>query len=343
MTIFYEPLAKVYKAANIADSISDFQGFINDLIKTVEFAEEANLTDPQRTVQLFVDLVGRHEDSFYHFVHSVHAKGEGLFDNLMAWIELFINFVRDGLPSSVSLDFLLPVGGTEREEVLAEVDAIVEYHRKLKLAHHERMKKRLVKGDDLDKDVDAAFVAGVMQNLNLDGVMSDVHDVEAEESEDEADAYSSSEEESVDAPEADEAPQQAGGPGEPAVPVRQGRKKDRVQIDPPRLHHIPQLVPVFVELVSRVSCMFLPREPSLIDSDRARTGSQRARRGPAEKDWLADRRTLMIDGPCRALPVDRFLVVRKGSRCLQMGFLFPSRCSVEAVTDARFTSLRCAP
>ncbi|POY76521.1 hypothetical protein BMF94_0362 [Rhodotorula taiwanensis] len=249
VTIFYEPLAKVYKAANIADSISDFQGFINDLIKTVEFAEEANLTDPQRTVQLFVDLVGRHEDSFYHFVHSVHAKGEGLFDNLMAWIELFINFVRDGLPSSVSLDFLLPVGGTEREEVLAEVDAIVEYHRKLKLAHHERMKKRLVKGDDLDKDVDAAFVAGVMQNLNLDGVMSDVHDVEAEESEDEADAYSSSEEESVDAPEADEAPQQAGGPGEPAVPVRQGRKKDRVQIDPPRLHHIPQLVPVFVELV----------------------------------------------------------------------------------------------
>lgn len=40
VTIFYEPLAKVYKAANIADSLSDLQIFINDLIKTVESAED---------------------------------------------------------------------------------------------------------------------------------------------------------------------------------------------------------------------------------------------------------------------------------------------------------------
>lgn len=259
VTIFYEPLAKVYKAANIADSISDFQSFVNDLIKTVEFAEEANLTDPQQVVSLFADLVARHENRFYHFVHSVHSKGEGLFDNLMAWIELFINFVRDGLPSPVSLDFLLPVGGREREEVLAEVDAIVEYHRKLKLAHHERMKKRLVKGTDDDKDVDAAFVAGVMQNLHIDGVMDDVHDVEAEESDEEAADYSSSseEEEEADQVGAEERPVLGAGgrrldqqQQQQAVPSRNGRKKkDRVQIDPPRLVHIPKLVPVFVELV----------------------------------------------------------------------------------------------
>ena len=40
VTIFYEPLAKVYKAANIADSLSNLQIFLNDLIKTVEHAEE---------------------------------------------------------------------------------------------------------------------------------------------------------------------------------------------------------------------------------------------------------------------------------------------------------------
>ena len=43
VTIFYEPLAKVYKAANIADSLSDLQTFLNDLIKTVESAEEGDL------------------------------------------------------------------------------------------------------------------------------------------------------------------------------------------------------------------------------------------------------------------------------------------------------------
>lgn len=37
--IFYTPLAQVYKAANIADSLGDMQNFITDLIKTIESCE----------------------------------------------------------------------------------------------------------------------------------------------------------------------------------------------------------------------------------------------------------------------------------------------------------------
>jgi len=44
VTIFYSPLAQVYKAANIADSLYDLQKFIDDLIKTVESCEEGELT-----------------------------------------------------------------------------------------------------------------------------------------------------------------------------------------------------------------------------------------------------------------------------------------------------------
>lgn len=221
----------------------------------------ANLTDPQRTVQIFVDLVARHESRFYHFVHQVHSKGEGLFDNLMSWIELFINFVRDGLPSPVSLDFLLPVGGKEREDVLKEVDAIVEYHRKLKLAHHERMTKRMTKGKESDRDVDAAFVSSVMDNLHIGSVMDDVNDVEAE------DESSDEEEEEVEYVDSDASSHErvppptvtkSNGPGQkgeppsgPQIP-KKSKKKDRVAIEPPKLFHIPQLVPIFVELVSRL-------------------------------------------------------------------------------------------
>jgi hypothetical protein len=39
ITIFYTPLAQVYRAASIADSLGDMQAFINDLIKTVEQVE----------------------------------------------------------------------------------------------------------------------------------------------------------------------------------------------------------------------------------------------------------------------------------------------------------------
>jgi len=40
ITIFYSPLAQVYKAANIADSFGDLQAFVNDMIRTVEQTEE---------------------------------------------------------------------------------------------------------------------------------------------------------------------------------------------------------------------------------------------------------------------------------------------------------------
>lgn len=43
ITIFYAPLATVYKAANIADSLGDLQNFINDLIRTVEQVDARTL------------------------------------------------------------------------------------------------------------------------------------------------------------------------------------------------------------------------------------------------------------------------------------------------------------
>ncbi len=43
ITIFYAPLAQVYRAASIADSLGDLQNFMNDLIRTVEQTEECTL------------------------------------------------------------------------------------------------------------------------------------------------------------------------------------------------------------------------------------------------------------------------------------------------------------
>ena len=205
-------------------------------------------------MQTFVDLVARHENRFYHFVHQVHSKGEGLFDNLMKWIELFINFVRDGLPSPVSLEFLLPHGGQERTDVLAEVDAVIEYHRKLKSAHHERMKKRLNKGAATEADSDAAFVQGVMANLHISSVMGDVEEVAAGDSDEEQDENEDDRVNSSDDGD-DHGPEDAYASARPKtlIPIpnepKRGAKKDRVPIDPPKLRLVPLLVPVFVEMV----------------------------------------------------------------------------------------------
>lgn len=228
----------------------------------------ANLDNPQQTVQTFVDLVARHEARFYNFVHQVHSKGEGLFDNLMKWIELFINFVRDGLPTSISLEFLLPHTGIQREEVMKEVDQIIEYHRKLKVAQQDKMKRKLLKGNsDANElaekgDPESAFLNDMMDKLQVNPMLEDEFgDEESDEDEDEdEDEESSADEVEETYYEASTTATQVDSPLLPAlVPALSGqlitigaakkKKREKVIIPAPALKHIPLLVPIFIELI----------------------------------------------------------------------------------------------
>ncbi|KIN93038.1 hypothetical protein M404DRAFT_17347 [Pisolithus tinctorius Marx 270] len=188
ITIFYAPLAQVYRAASIADSLGDLQNFINDLIRTVEQTEDLSQTDPTQTVQAFVDLVNRHEQAFYTFVHNVHSKGAGLFDGLMRWIERFLTIARDGVGSGteiegaarkISLETLLPAGDEERAAILEEVDRVARYHYALKVVHEERVRRQFWRsqaggergsGDDADaataKEAEA-FVHSVAREIGI--------------------------------------------------------------------------------------------------------------------------------------------------------------------------------
>ncbi|SNX82586.1 uncharacterized protein MEPE_01292 [Melanopsichium pennsylvanicum] len=212
VTIFYSPLAQVYKLANIADSLSDMQAFITDLIKTVEANEELSYTDPTRTVQVFVDLVERHEGRFYTFVHQVHSKGSGLFDGLMHWIELFINFVRGNERSAeavsqagkvgekaldqlggigeVDLEICLPAGGEERKRALDEIDSLVLYAYRLKFLRELKLRRKLAdrevagvagkligaekkrRADGLSEEDDTAFVGAMVENLGVGDIFT---------------------------------------------------------------------------------------------------------------------------------------------------------------------------
>ncbi|KAH7914336.1 hypothetical protein BJ138DRAFT_1144066 [Hygrophoropsis aurantiaca] len=197
ITIFYAPLAQVYRAASIADSLGDLQNFINDLIKTVEQSEELSQEDPQRTVQIFIDLVQRHEQSFYSFVHKVHSKGEGLFESLMRWIELFLTVVREGLGDPISLEYILPHVGDERKNILAEVDAVTLYHYKLKVAYEDKVRRRFGKAQghhdaDAEDEATQALVHDVVAEINFgELVHGDADALAAEESDDESDEDSS--------------------------------------------------------------------------------------------------------------------------------------------------------
>ncbi|KAF5389109.1 hypothetical protein D9757_004908 [Collybiopsis confluens] len=228
ITIFYSPLAQVYRAASIADSIGDFQNFISDLIKTVEQCEDLTQEDPSRTVKAFIDLIQRHEQSFYSFVHKVHSKGEGLFDSLMRWIELFLTFMREGLGQPISLEYLLPHKGQERAEILAEVDRVALYHYKLKLLYEDKIRRRFgrmqVQNDaDAEDQATKALVDGVVGEISFgDIVQGDAIDVAAEDteddSEDDEDEVSSSTEYETGSEEESDSSKESNGTSPPPPP-----------------------------------------------------------------------------------------------------------------------------
>ncbi|KAG2077394.1 hypothetical protein BDR04DRAFT_1148155 [Suillus decipiens] len=255
ISIFYAPLAQVYRAANIGNSVSDLQNFITDLIRVVEAMEDMSEEDPQATVQTFIDLVGRHEQAFYSFVHKVHANGKGLFESLMQWIEIFLTVVREGLGSPVSLEWLLPHGGQERANMMNEIDEVARYHYKLKIAHEEKVRRRFTRAqghDDADAEDEAtqALVHGVVGEINFgELVQSDALDLAAEETDDESDESSSEYEtdssgsyEDTESEESEEGPTptrsrvQTARPSPHISPVRRPLTPPTLQSPPPSTH-----------------------------------------------------------------------------------------------------------
>lgn len=180
-------------------------------------------------MQAFIDLVQRHEQSFYHFVHKVHAKGEGLFDSLMRWIELFLTLIREGLGEPLSLEFLLPYTGSDRDDVLAEVDQLAMYHYKRKILYETKLRRRfgLAQGQDVDAEEEATriLVDSVIGEIGFGGsVPGDADDVAAEdtdESDESPSAYESNTDDDSDSYETsdDETASLASSPGGQTITV----------------------------------------------------------------------------------------------------------------------------
>lgn len=147
--IFYEPLVRVYKSANVYNSITDFAVFIDDMIQVVERCREQDVSaDPNQTVQAFIDLCQRHEHNFYKFIHEVHTHDNGLFTQLMSWIEGILEFLRKG-PKGGKLDInALFEGGVasgvlDKEKAIAEIDQLIAWQEARKKWHHDKTRQKM--------------------------------------------------------------------------------------------------------------------------------------------------------------------------------------------------------
>ncbi|KAF3113972.1 hypothetical protein TWF706_009324 [Orbilia oligospora] len=152
--IFYEPLVRVYKSANVYNSITDFAHFLDDIIVVVEKAQKQDLaSDPNKTVQAFIDLCARHEDNFFKFIHEVHLHDNGLFSSLMGWIEDILAFLRNG-PKRGALDMNKLFEDAVAQKVIdsakakAEIDSLIKWQFDRKRWHEGKTRQKMASGRD---------------------------------------------------------------------------------------------------------------------------------------------------------------------------------------------------
>merc|ERR1712093_658899 len=130
----------VYKSANVYNSVTDFAVFIDDMITVVDKCREQDVSaDPNQTVQAFIDLCQRHE-------HNTHDNG--LFTQLMGWIEGILEFLRQG-PKAGKLDInalfagAVSVGQLDKDKAIAEIDSLIAWQEARKKWHSDKTRQKM--------------------------------------------------------------------------------------------------------------------------------------------------------------------------------------------------------
>ncbi|KKF93714.1 PX domain-containing protein.12 [Ceratocystis platani] len=180
-TIFYEPLVRVYKAANVYNSVTDFAHFIDDMIQVVEKCQEQDVSaDPNQTVQAFIDLCQRHESNFYKFVHEVHVHDNGLFTQLMGWIEGILDFLRKGPTNgTLNVNELFEGSTIDKEKAIREINELISWQEARKKWHQDKTRQKMAAESTPDAGFNALSTTFSASDFGLD--MGDIAEVNYEE------------------------------------------------------------------------------------------------------------------------------------------------------------------
>ncbi|CAO3640957.1 unnamed protein product [Cunninghamella blakesleeana] len=163
VSILYSPLAEIYQAADLAKTLYDLKEFMEDLISVVQQIEQKQqeneelfLVSSKENTQLFIDLIYRHQSSFYQFVHKVHTQSKStLFTDLIEFADHWLKQIqKQGLssPSSSSLkrkwkidEFWDKVALNQHDEVelMKDIDILCNYHRSRKLYTLEKRQYKM--------------------------------------------------------------------------------------------------------------------------------------------------------------------------------------------------------
>jgi hypothetical protein len=137
----------------VYNSVTDFALFVDDAIRVIESCQRQDVSaDPNQTVQAFIDLCARHEDNFYKFVHEVHIHDNGLFDQLMGWLDGILEYLRHGPRGGGKLDMnALFQGGMDGglidgRKAIREINSLIRWQTARKKWHQDKTRQKMASG-----------------------------------------------------------------------------------------------------------------------------------------------------------------------------------------------------
>lgn len=141
------------------------------MLQVVEKCREQDASaDPNQTVQAFIDLCQRHEHNFYKFVHEVHVHDNGLFTQLMEWIEDILEFLRKG-PKNGALDINALFEGAcsgktiDKDVAIKEINELISWQEARKKWHQDKTRQKMAADGQLGVD---SLVPGGMNFTSAD-------------------------------------------------------------------------------------------------------------------------------------------------------------------------------
>ncbi|ORX61351.1 hypothetical protein DM01DRAFT_1331961 [Hesseltinella vesiculosa] len=190
IALFYEPLAQVYKAANIGDAVSDTCAFVDDLIKLLDSLDAQNVGN---SAPLFVDLVKRHERTFYRFVHDIYKHDTShVFAEILAYVDRVSTFISggastgdDALDMSTLMDAVLAGDADKQEQLKHELDSLHSFYQQRKDWHALRQREKLVASTSTEFDVLDVLPGG--PNSGMATVLSDMTELDMLDDEEDSD------------------------------------------------------------------------------------------------------------------------------------------------------------
>lgn len=145
-------------------------------------------------MQAFIDLCARHEHNFYKFVHEVHVHDNGLFTQLMGWIEGILEFLRHGPKNgTLNINALFEGGmsgsGLNSEKAIEEINSLIAWQEARKRWHNDKTRQKMaaegVAGGGMMpagfKSTDFGLDNGDLEDMNYDDGSDEENEAELDD------------------------------------------------------------------------------------------------------------------------------------------------------------------